>query len=203
MSKFENYDGANLTGPKKATSSVHLLPAEEPNFKWRIWVDLRAALDFPLNWASSGGLPASYCELGWSLYEQTEPDEYTKILSVLVEQNRHPHWNQQLLFNNPADVIDMTGFLWITLRDRHTIEPIERFCLPLYLFKPYQPVHTEIHCWNVDFESRCKVYMSFVLEKPLQSMVDSVSRVVLNWANFRPIPSNYKKFAIMMTTDGH
>lgn len=45
--------------------------------------------------------------------------------------------------------------------------------------------------------------MSFVLEKPLQSMVDSVSRVVLNWANFRPIPSNYKKFAIMMTTDGH
>jgi len=36
MSKFENYDGANLTGPKKATSSVHLLPAEEPNFKWRI-----------------------------------------------------------------------------------------------------------------------------------------------------------------------
>jgi len=99
-----------------------------------------------LNRASSGGLPASYCELGWSLYEQTEPDEYTKILSVLVEQNRHPHWNQQLLFNNPADVIDMSGFLWITLRDRHTIEPIERFCLPLYLFKPYQPVHTEIHC---------------------------------------------------------
>ena len=36
MSKFENMDGGNLTGPKKATSGVHLLPAEEPNFKWRI-----------------------------------------------------------------------------------------------------------------------------------------------------------------------
>lgn len=69
MSKFENYDGANLTGPKKANSQVHLLPAEEPNFKWRIRVDLRAALDFPLNRASSGGLPSAYCELGWSLYE--------------------------------------------------------------------------------------------------------------------------------------
>jgi len=34
-------------------------------------------------------------------------------------------------------------------------------------------------------------------------MVDSVCRVVLNWADFRPIPSNYKKFAIMLTTDGH
>ena len=27
--------------------------------------------------------------------------------------------------------------------------------------------------------------------------------MVLNWADFRPIPSNYKKFAIMLTTDGH
>jgi len=46
-----------------------LLPAEEPNFKWRVRVDLRAALDFPLNRTSSGGLPSPYCELGWSLYE--------------------------------------------------------------------------------------------------------------------------------------
>ena len=86
-------------------------------------------------------------------------------MSSLIEQNRHPHWNEQLLFNNPADVIDLTGFIWITFRDRHSIEPIERFCLPLYLFKPFQPVNVEIHCRNADFESRCKVFMSFVLEK--------------------------------------
>ena len=69
MSKFENLDGTKLTGPKKATSGVHLLPPEEPNFKWRIRVDLRAAVDFPLNRNSSGGLPSAYAELGWSLYE--------------------------------------------------------------------------------------------------------------------------------------
>lgn len=34
-------------------------------------------------------------------------------------------------------------------------------------------------------------------------MVDELTWVVLNWADFRPIPSNYKKFAIMLTTDGH
>jgi hypothetical protein len=173
MSKFENLDGTKLTGPKKATSGVHLLPPEEPNFKWRIRVDFRAAVDFPLN-RTSGGLPSAYIELGWSLYEQTEPDEYTKVMSALVEQNRHPHWNQQLLFNNPADVIDLTGFIWFTLRDKQTIEPIERFCLPLYMFKPYQPVHTEIWLRNADLEARCKVYVSLVLEKPLSSMVDSV-----------------------------
>ena len=69
MSKFESVDGQNLTGPKKSVSEVHLLPAEEPNFKWRLRVDLRACLDFPLNRSAPGGLPSAYCELGWSLYE--------------------------------------------------------------------------------------------------------------------------------------
>lgn len=100
-------------------------------------------------------------------------------------------------------MLDLSGFLWVTFRDWHTIEPMERFCIPLYMLKPYQPVNVEIHCWNIDFESRCKVYMSFVLEKPLMSMVDELTRVVLNWADFRPIPSNYKKFAIMLTSNGH
>jgi hypothetical protein len=49
MTKYEFFDGTNLTGPKKAISQVHLLPAEEPNFKWRMRVDLRCALDAPLN----------------------------------------------------------------------------------------------------------------------------------------------------------
>jgi len=45
--------------------------------------------------------------------------------------------------------------------------------------------------------------MSFVLEKPLMSMIDELTWVVLTWADFRPIPSNYKKFAIMLTSDAH
>jgi hypothetical protein len=49
MTKFEFFDGKNLTGPKKAQSQVHLLPAEDPNFKWRIRADLRCALDVPLS----------------------------------------------------------------------------------------------------------------------------------------------------------
>jgi hypothetical protein len=32
-------------------------------------------------------------EFGWSLYEHTDPDEFNKIMSVLVENTRHPHWN--------------------------------------------------------------------------------------------------------------
>jgi len=36
-----SFDGKNLTGPRKAKSQVHPLPVEEPNYKWRVRVDLR------------------------------------------------------------------------------------------------------------------------------------------------------------------
>jgi len=70
-----------------------LLPAEEPNFKWRVRVDLRCALDVPIPNQPSGGLPEGtegtlpsvYAEVGWSLYENAEPDEFNRVLSVMCE----------------------------------------------------------------------------------------------------------------------
>jgi hypothetical protein len=56
MTKYEFFDGKNLTGPRKATSEVHMLPAEEPNFKWR----LRCMLDAPLNQVAPDGLPSIF-----------------------------------------------------------------------------------------------------------------------------------------------
>lgn len=52
-------------------------------------------------------------EVGWSLYETAEPDEFNKLLSVMVENTRHPDWNQELLLSNPPDLLDLSGFLWI------------------------------------------------------------------------------------------
>ena len=204
MTQYPGLEGTNLTGPKRSSGEIHLLPPEDMNFKWRIRSDIRAAIDFPLNRTTEGGLPSCYVEIGWSLYEQTEPDEYTKIMSVLVEKNRHPHWNQQLLFNNPPEVLDLSGFLWVTLRDKNAIEPIERFNIPLEYFIPFTPVHLEVHCRNKnEEETNCKFYCSFVLERPVVSAVDSLCKVVMSWADFKPIPSNHKKFAVMLTTDSH
>ena len=203
MTQYPGLEGTNLTGPKKSFGEIHLLPPEDSNFKWRIRADIRAAIDFPLNRVTPGGLPSWYVEIGWSLYEQTEPDEYTKIMSVLVEKNRHPHWNQQLLFNNPSEVIDLSGFLWISLRDKNAIEPIEKFAIPLEYFIPFTPVHLEVHCRSKGEEAGWRFYCSLVLERPLVSAVDSLWKVVMSWADFKPIPSNHKKFAIMLTTDSH
>jgi len=60
MTKQEFFDGKNLTGPKKAQSQVHPIPAEEPNFKWRMRVDLRCALDVPVNPNHPDLLPSCY-----------------------------------------------------------------------------------------------------------------------------------------------
>ena len=36
----------------------------------------------------------------------------------------------------------------------------------------------------------------------MQSYVDSLCAVVLNWADFAPLPMTVKKFAVALTTDG-
>lgn len=93
MTKYQFFDGGkNLTGPKKAQSQVHLLPPEDPNFKWRVRVDLRCGLDVPDS--PDGSAPSCYAEVGWSLYEEAEPDDYNRMMSVLAEGTKHPHWNQ-------------------------------------------------------------------------------------------------------------
>jgi hypothetical protein len=55
-------------------------------------VDLRQAIDVPQS--TPGILPSMYVELGWSLYEQSQPEEFNKILSNLVENNSYPDFNQ-------------------------------------------------------------------------------------------------------------
>lgn len=40
-------------------------------------------------------------------------------MSVMVENNRHPDWNQELLLSNPPDLIDMSGYLWVQFKDRN------------------------------------------------------------------------------------
>ena len=92
LSKSEAmFDGQNLTGPRKAKSQVHPLPLEDPNFKWRVRCDLRQAINVPQ--AQPNVLPCIFVELGWSLYEENQPEDFNKILSNLIEKNAFPDFN--------------------------------------------------------------------------------------------------------------
>lgn len=80
--------------PEFTSSTVQYMPLENPNFEWRVRVDLRAGIDMPLNSMSPHKMPSIYAELAWSesLYYK-DVDSYTKQYSVIVSENRHPHWN--------------------------------------------------------------------------------------------------------------
>ena len=64
-------------------------------------------------------LPSTYVEFAWSLYEQSFPEDYNKVLSTLVESNQFPDFNQQVLFHNPPEVTDLSGYFWITVKDKN------------------------------------------------------------------------------------
>ena len=55
------------------------MPVENPNFEWRVRVDIRAGIDMPLNSVTPHKMPSIYAEVVWSeslYFEQADP--YTR-----------------------------------------------------------------------------------------------------------------------------
>lgn len=80
--------------PILSTSSIQHMPIENPNFEWRVRVDIRAGIDMPLNSMNPHKMPSIFAEVAWSetlYYESMEP--LTRQYSVICKENRHPHWN--------------------------------------------------------------------------------------------------------------
>lgn len=88
---MENLDNKK---PEISSSAIQYMALENPNFEWRVRIDLRAGIDMPLNSLKPHKMPSIYAEVAWSpalYYDSIDP--YTKSYSVIVEENRHPHWN--------------------------------------------------------------------------------------------------------------
>lgn len=80
--------------PILSTSSIQHMPIENPNFEWRVRVDIRAGIDMPLNSVTPHKMPSIFAEVAWSesLYYQSV-DPYTKQYTIIYKESRHPHWN--------------------------------------------------------------------------------------------------------------
>ena len=73
---------------------VNYVAQEDPNYEWRVRIDLRQGIDMPMNPLKPNNLPSMYFEIAWS--EGFHPDTIipeTKLTSMVVEDNRHPNWN--------------------------------------------------------------------------------------------------------------
>jgi len=90
-----------MTAPRKAKSQVHPLPVEQPDFRWRIRMDLRQALN--ISSIKPDIQPSTYVELGWKIHPTPPVEDSNKVFSMLVENNQFPDFNQQLLLHNPKE----------------------------------------------------------------------------------------------------
>jgi hypothetical protein len=57
-------------------------------------------------------------QVGWKPHPTPPLEDANKVLSVLIENNHFPDFNQQLLLHNPAEAQDVSGFLELGLQLR-------------------------------------------------------------------------------------
>lgn len=72
LSKFDSVAEGTVGAPKKAVGDVRQLPAERPDFSWRVRCDVRGGSNMPLNDLINQGLPSCFMEFGWSLSDNTD-----------------------------------------------------------------------------------------------------------------------------------
>lgn len=119
--------------------------------------------------------PSTYIELGWSLYDNSEPADSNKVMSVMIENTQYPDFNQQLLLHNPKEVSDVSGFFWLTIKDKNRPDDPKVGVIKLALdnLKPFYPIFIESKLGNQsqdgDPSQDTLFQFSICLEKPIQS----------------------------------
>jgi hypothetical protein len=95
---------AKANEPKAMVDIDRALPASDFGMaKWRVRTDIRCGVGGPLNAVTKDGFPSLFVQIGWTQYKNEEPSTLSIIQSGVVEDNRHPIWNEQLLYNNPPE----------------------------------------------------------------------------------------------------
>ena len=109
-----------------------------------------------------------------------------------------------MLYHNPPEIKDISGYFWVILKDKSKLADMEigSFSLPVEGLVPFQPLHLELVVphRNQDQPSM-SFYLTICLEKPIKSSVDCLTYVAINWASFHPNPTSVKRFAIALVTD--
>eukprot|EP00830_Metopus_es_P015123 TRINITY_DN4251_c0_g1_i2.p1 TRINITY_DN4251_c0_g1~~TRINITY_DN4251_c0_g1_i2.p1 ORF type:complete len:500 (+),score=89.87 TRINITY_DN4251_c0_g1_i2:417-1916(+) len=178
------------------------LPASDfGTAKWRIRVDARCAIGGPLNAVTKDGFPSLYLQIAWTQYKQEEPSSLSLIQTGVVDDNRHPIWNEQLLYNNPPESDKPSGFLWIGLKDKYNPNLIMTVYIPIELLRPYQPIHLQLQKY-LEAE-KCTIFLSLTLELPITKLTETLCDAVIKWVDFDPIPKCTNRCLILMTTNGY
>lgn len=187
-----------------ANDGVRLLPEMDVlrNFVWRIRADVRSAANLPFNHTTQSKLPSCYVEMGWTMYSHKDLNMAEAVRSAIVESNRFPIWNHQVLYYPPSSVQTFEGFFNIYLKDKYQSRPIQKIGIPINTLKPYHPVNLDFMLDTEDDINRSHLYLSVTLEDcPEFKLSDSLVNILIHNINFDPLPKSTNRVAVMMTTE--
>lgn len=68
-------------------------------------------------------------------------------------------------------------------------------------FHRFVPIHLQIQCREGDFSSNPVLFLSMVLEEDLESFVDGICTVALNWVEIDPLPYKTRNFSVIMSSN--
>lgn len=199
--QIENDDELIETG---YNDGVRLLPNMDilQNFVWRMRVDVRSAVNLPFNHTTESKLPSCYVEMGWTMYPHKDINMAEATRSAIVENNRFPIWNHQVLYYPPSNVQTFDGFFNVYLKDKYQSKPIQKITFPINTLKPYHPVHLDFMLDTEDEVNRSRLFISFTLEDcPEFKLSDSLVNVLIHNINFDPLPKSTNRVSVMMTTE--
>lgn len=174
---------------------------DNDEFAWRVRLDARFAID--VNSSTSDRLPSPYIEFGWSQYSEQLPPDNEKVRTKVVSLNRHPIWNQQILYTNPSTINDYSGFFWILLRDKEDGTILERIKLLTHAMRPFHPLHLSIKSskGNESLHDLCNLYFSIVIEENIRaSFIDHLVEIRIKSVHWHPLPKTLSKMMIGMST---
>ncbi|EAR89988.1 C2 domain protein (macronuclear) [Tetrahymena thermophila SB210] len=192
--------------PLEKEDIFHELPKSDPffEFSWRVRVDIRSATDLPLNRVNPSGLPTTFVEVGWTLYDNASPDDFGLYLTNFVENNRHPLWNSQFLIQNPQKMTEKDGFIYICIKDKYVTEPIETIYIPIFPLRAFVPMNLELVSQRAEYEAKPKYFVSLTLEVPnTESFVDALTDVVVHNVHYDPLPYTQRMFLMMTLNEYH
>ena len=181
-----------------------ILEDNEGEFAWRVRLDARFAIDVNSN--TSDRLPSPYIEFGWSQFSEQLPPDNEKVRTKVVSLNRHPIWNQQILFTNPSTINDYSGFFWILLRDKEDGTILERIKLLTHAMRPFHPLHLHIKSSKGEesLHDLCNLYFSIVIEENIKaSFIDHLVEIRIRSVHWDPLPKTVSRMMIGMSTHNY
>ncbi len=90
-----------------------------------------------------------------------------------------------MLLHNPAEAGDLSGYVWVVLRDKVSNQALEQVSLPMTYFKPFIPYHFQFISQRFDAKGY-SIFSSLVLETPPESLSDALAHIYVTGAEVDP-----------------